>query len=148
MNARKSVAKQWKRKNGKRGFTLVELSVVLLLVSILSVMTVSFSVLVGKQSQKLQSEYLFMEQCASIRADVTDWLYDRVTADAGFTVDGGILSAGGNAYAQTYSEIQEIIFTVSDVGDLLKCTAVSINGAEQTFVISVRTASGESEGGA
>ena len=148
MNARKTVAKQWKRKNGKRGFTLVELSVVLLLIAILSVMTVSFSVLIGKQSQKLQSEYTFMEQCSLLRADVTDWLYENVTADAGFTVADGTLSAGGNTYTRTYSEIQEMLFTANSDGNLLKCTVVSVNGAEQNFVIAVRTVSGESGGGA
>ena len=88
-----------------------------------------------------------MEQCSSLRADVTDWLYDNVTADVGFTVDGGILSVGDNAYEQTFSEIQEIIFTVSADGNLLKCTAMSVNGAKQIFVIAVRSASGKPEGG-
>lgn len=148
MNARKSVAKQWKRKNGKRGFTLVELCVALFLIVLLSSMTVTFSALISKQSESLQSDYTFMEQCSLLRADVTDWLYDNVTADAGFTVDGGALSAGGNTYTRTYSEIQEMLFTVNSDGNLLKCTVVSVNGAEQTFVIAVRTVvSGKSEDG-
>ena len=148
MNVIKTAAKNRKRKNGKRGFTLVELCVVLFLIVLLSSMTATFSALVSKQTENLQSYYTFMEQCTMLRADVTDWLYDNITADEGFTVDDGILSVGDNAYEQTFSEIQEMIFTANDDGDLLKCTAVSVNGAEQTLVIAVRMAGGKTEGGA
>jgi prepilin-type N-terminal cleavage/methylation domain-containing protein len=147
MNEKKTDIRKCRLRNGKRGFTLVELCVVLFLIVLLSAMTVSFSALVGKQSKTLQSEYTFMEQCSLLRADVTDWLYDNVTVDSGFAIYGGTLSIGGNTYTQSYSEIRDVSFTANDAGNMLKCTATSESGAELTFVIAVRTAMRKHGGG-
>jgi len=147
MGVEKAAEKRFGGSAGRRGFTLVELCVVLFLVVLLSAMTVTFSGLVSKQSKTLQSEYAFMEQCALLRADVTDWLYGNVTSDRGFSVDGGRLSAGGEPYTQSYSEIRDVVFTANGDGSLLRCTATSANGAAYTFVVAVRTAVGGQGGG-
>lgn len=147
MNERKSAINRFSRSTDKRGFTLVELCVTLFLIVLISSMTVTFSALISKQSESLQSDYTFMEQCSLLRADVTDWLYDNVTVDSGFAIYGGTLSIGGNTYTQSYSEIRDVSFTANDAGNMLKCTATSESGAELTFVIAVRTAMRKHGGG-
>ena len=142
MNERKTAEKRIKRGKDKRGFTLAELCVVLFLIVLLSTMTVTFSELVGNRSKDLQNEYVFMEQCSLLKNDVTDWICDNITAETGFTTDGGVLSAGGYTYIQSFSEIREAVFSANNGGDLIKCTVTGVNGNELTFVIAVRTAVG------
>ena len=63
--------KQNSSRVGKSGFTLVELSVVLALMAILSVMTVSFSVLMNGLVSENMAQYDFLADCATLKKDLS-----------------------------------------------------------------------------
>ena len=58
------------KKSGKRGFTLVELSVVLLLLSILTGMIISFTLLVRKNNAQMNEELAFATDADAVRTAV------------------------------------------------------------------------------
>lgn len=125
--------------NGKRGFTLAEICIVLALVAILSAMTVTFSTLTGNTVAQNREDYRFLEQCDLLRQNLTD----RIAAGddtVAFTKDSnnqfvvnnvapefkdGTLKFGN--YEMTgLTEVKEIAFDIQD--NLIKCTVTSTNG--------------------
>lgn len=159
------------RRLGRKGFTLVELSIVLVLVAILGTMTVSFTTLVSGYSGNNQKEYEFLEQCTRFKQTLTDWISDhddtahtftikKTTDNNAFTVAPG--STESNSYsvvfmsdfqslhlgADTYafSAIGSVSF--SSNGQMIKCTLTSASNENlsKSFVFSLRCAKVEKEG--
>lgn len=125
------------------GFTLVELTIVLLLVAILSTMTVSFSTLVSGYAKNNRAEYEFMEQCAKLKEELTLWVSMQDGTDVTFTVQNDSLQAGSETFTYTDTQIKSITYTAN--GNLIKCTVTGTNGSEQAFVLYPRC--GSIEGG-
>lgn len=86
------------RANGKGGFTLVELSVVLALLAILTTMIVSFSALMNGVAAENQAEYDFLEDCAKLKDELTEWSAEHDTVDSVFSVHAdGVLTVTQNS---------------------------------------------------
>lgn len=126
--------------NGKRGFTLAEICIVLALVAILSAMTVTFSTLTGNTVAQNREDYRFLEQCDLLRQNLTD----RIAAGDGtvaftqsegeplkvngqaLTFEDGKLLYGDTEVTTGLTEVKEIAFDIQD--KLIKCTVTSTNG--------------------
>lgn len=134
----------------KRGFTLVELSVVLALLSIITIMTVSFSIMLSKFTAENTRNYDFLQDCAVVEREIIDWATSNAntgtefsiqdnklqltnTVEAGWVTlsasfDGGIFSLGGEDV--TGGEMVTGVGTIERVsfatnGKLIKCTLFS-----------------------
>lgn len=147
---------------GKRGFTLVELSVVLALVVILTAMTVSFSVLMNGYAAESEAEYGYLEDHADLKDALCDWLAEMDTQGNSFsvsadyktlTVDGqDVTFSGGTLYLGVEKQlpglenIDRVKFEISDDGKLIKCTTYRYgeNGQEMvnSFVFARRCVGG------
>lgn len=129
----KNTGKEATASRRKSGFTLVELTIVLLLVAILSTMTVTFSNLVGKQTTAAKKDYAFLEQCTDLKTKVTNYVYEQKE----ITITDQKLKK--KDFAEDYTEIRSVTFDYSrEYATLLKCTAESTGGRTQTFVIYLR----------
>lgn len=142
---------------GKRGFTLVELSVVLALVVILTAMTVSFSVLMNGYAAESEAEYGYLEDHADLKDALCDWLAEMDVSDNEFVANGGTLTVGQEYFGTVVGEevsfsdgklivkdsgetepkkillsglenIESIVFIVSDDFKLIKCITTSRGG--------------------
>lgn len=141
---------------GKSGFTLVELSVVLALIAILTTMIASFSVLMNGFASESKTEYKFSEDHATLKDVFGIWIAENdakgnvfaVGIDGTLTVAGrsvsfsdGVLSLGEKQRSGLDS-IDGVSFTTN--GKLLKCVTYRIgkNGerTENSFVFSLRAA--------
>ena len=78
--------KQNKRSVGKRGFTLVELSVVIALLAILATMTVTFTVMMSDVSDDIRSEYEYLEDYSKAKEDISKWLKENDVAGKVFVL--------------------------------------------------------------
>ena len=114
--------------NGKRGFTLVEICVVLMLVSIITVMVVSFTVLVGNHSRNQLSDFEFLEDFTDLKAEINAWVREYDTAGANFFISEGRLSVslddGSEEIFDVKSELEEIkslSFELSESTKMIKC---------------------------
>ena len=143
-----------KRKNkgnnaldGKRGFTLAELFVVMALLSILVVMIVSFSVLVNGYAGDSRAVTDYIEDCDAAKAALIDCARARdesgtfVTpaisfADGTLEIDGETVSTDLDALAG---------ITLDQSGKLLRFTLTPTNEAmdDFVFVIALRFATVE-----
>lgn len=148
------------RQNSRKGFTLIELSVVLVLVALVAAMTVSFSVLIGKYVTKNNSTHKFYEQCAELRQTLSELLLredeegkECFVSDSALQGSGYSLAFAENALAVTiggteeekaFGEIASLKFEVCPGGRAVKCTAVKAgeeeDGNVQTFLIALRCA--------
>ena len=146
----KNKAKNRNGIGGKRGFTLVELSVVLLLLSILLGMTATFTVLARQNNKKANDDVAFLDEVTSIKNAVTAWASERDTEGTVYRVDAdGSLWIDDDAFALTedslllgekkldgIEKVQGITFSSNQT--LIKCTLwrESAGGArdERTFV--------------
>ena len=70
----------------RRGFTLVELTIVLTVMAIISSMIVSFSVLISAQVNKNDARADFLEQTATFRTQIQQEFAKIDAANARFTV--------------------------------------------------------------
>ena len=112
----------------KRGFTRLELSIVLFLMAVIVTMTVSFSKLVGKYTNINNTEYEFLVQCSDLKTDITKYVYENTS----ITLE----DLNEQNFAKNYSEIESVTF--SNNGSLLKSVVKSVTGKEQTFVVYLR----------
>lgn len=90
-----------KSRSNTRGFTLVELSIVMALVAILAVMIVSFTSLTSLRVRQATARTDFMDAVADYRAGVTDGfaLIDtNTTKPFTVSVDGRELKIGGEPF--------------------------------------------------
>ena len=142
------VQKQNKKSVGKRGFTLVELSVVMALVAILATMTVSFTVLMSGFANDSRAEYEYLEEYSNLKEALSNWLQendiDGATFNA-FTVESNGFYVNkiekhvhfendtlylGNE-TKSFDSIDSVTFAAID-GKLIKCTTTRKN-SEQTM---------------
>lgn len=148
--------KKWRKvKNSKSGYTLVELCIVLLLLGILTTMIVTFSSLISTYSKDSRAEHEFFEDCADIKAKITELAAENDLPEASFSINDGKLSINDKAFAffegslklgediclENLNSIYEIKF--SGNGKIIKC---EIKGGteekprESSFVFSLRVA--------
>ena len=148
----------------RRGSTLVELIVAMALVSIVSIMIVSFSAMAHSFSGDEQGKHQFIDDCAAIRRDINDFL---LTCDTEKDVVGGsetVITVASNGLNCTNGKFIGAIYTSDKVmlGDrvldgvaaitfvptsnpkLLKCTVTGATEKgqtySQTFVFALRCA--------
>lgn len=143
--------------HNKRAFTLVEITIVLLLVSILSVMTVTFSNLVSSYVSDNKIEYDFYEQYGYIRneiieevskldCDTTQFLinnsnYSLIIKKGDVTdnilfLNNELLLNSDKLNTMTLSEISNITFLINN--KLIKCTVTSKTKQKLSFLIAIR----------
>ena len=84
---------------GKRGFTLVELSVALALLAILTAMIVSFSVLVSGYAKDGRAVADRVEDCTQAKEAILSYVRARDVQGASFTVAADSLSASDGSSA-------------------------------------------------
>ena len=128
---------------GKSGFTLVELSIVMTLLVIVTAMIVSFSVLMNKFSSQSKAEYDFLEEYATLKEELSTWIAENDISGAEFviTMNGQILSVDdhgnqayfanevltlgtpGEGHNTAFEQIKEIRFNKND--KLIKCSVTS-----------------------
>ena len=146
---------------GKCGFTLVELSVVLALLAILTTMIISFSVLMSGFAEGSKAEYAFLEDHAALKDALCSWVAENDEADSVFSITdngvltlangmtgkvvlfrNGVLSMGAKQVANLGS-IDSVVFTAND--KLIKCvtSGIGMNGEriECSFVLFIRCGS-------
>lgn len=163
----KTVEKPNKVKNNKRGFTLVELTIVMALLAIVTGITVSFSVLMKDVTADNRDEYEFLEQNIELKEAICAWVAENDVEGSKFTANGDTLiveNAGkemtlrlsnGRLYYSDdeqqknivletdLDEITRMIFSVKGDKKLLKCETIHENDEGNTvltnaFVISLR----------
>ena len=159
---------EYSAKKNKRGYTLLELTIVLALTAIVATMVVSFSTLVSKYNKGSRADYAFFEDCAALKKQVTQLVSEEDVLGANFKVDGEILAITNaeNEKKFTFSEecllklgeselgkfeaIDGVEFSAND--KLIKCTMhyIKDGGAskEVSFVFSLRCGNIISEGAA
>lgn len=153
------------RRNGKRGYTLVELSVVLLLIAILTGMIASFSALANQHAQDVRKEYAFVEQCSTLRQELGDWIALNDQSGATITANDGTLTITVNGTSVTASLVEGVLhlgdgtielgklssvsFSLTD--GIIKCVASDGGSLQQAFAFAVRcgtvNVSTQTEGG-
>ena len=143
----------------KRGFTIVELSVVLALMAILVTLIISFSVLMSGFAEGNKVEYAFLKEHATLKDALCSWVAENDGPDSVFSIDNdGTLTVTANGDARTVSfvdgalslagarimwldAIDGVVFTVND--KLIKCVTYRNreNGEpiECSFVLSIRS---------
>lgn len=140
-----------RRIQGKRGFTLVELSVVIALLAILSVMTVTFSTLVGKYVSSATHDYNYSEELSDVKQKLIKELSFSDTSESYFDIDNGALTIrdedgktiktisfeGGSltigSDTKSYDTINKIKFEMNDKC-IIKCT---VDGTNDVFIYSL-----------
>lgn len=91
-------------RKGRGGFTLVELCIVIALLAIVTTMTVSFSLLMDRDTKKNQAKYDFMEEVTRIREEAVKCIsvYD-------INVNDEITASGNGVYKNSNIETLEPI---------------------------------------
>ena len=143
------VHKQNKKSVGKRGFTLVELSVVIALVAILATMTISFTVLMSDFANDSRAEYEYLEEHSNLKEALTTWLEENDVVGAtfnAFTVESNdfyvngtekrVYFENGTLYlgdeTKSFDSIGGVTFAELG-GKLIKCTTTSSKNSNQTM---------------
>lgn len=145
----------------KRGFTLVELTVVMALVAILMVMIVSFSTMMGDFAGAEESEYAFLEDVSALKETLSDWVAENDVEGNVFSVsDSGVLSFngsevdvsgsnlryGGETMKGNLDEIASVYFETDTDTKVIKCTVTGTTSNNKiSFVIALRSATVQQE---
>ena len=144
----------------RRGSTLIEMIIAMALIAIVSIMIVSFSAMTHSFAGDEQNKHSFIDECAEIRRDISDFLLTCDVAGEEVTLHGDYgLSGGGDQFfwhshpkeldGKVYENIDDISFEIGS-SKLLKCTVTGISekGVEykQTFVFALRCATFKKEG--
>ena len=155
---------EYSAKKNKRGYTLLELTIVLALTAIVATMVVSFSTLVNKYNKGSRADYAFFEDCAALKKQVTQLVSENDVKGKSFDVTGNILTIGearvsfseegllklGESELGKFEAIDGVEFSAND--KLIKCTMhyIKDGGAskEVSFVFSLRCGNIISEGAA
>ena len=153
----KNKAKNRNGIGGKRGFTLVELSVALALLAILTAMIVSFSVLVSGYAKDGRAVADRVEDCTQAKEAILSYVRARDVKDAYFTIAEDSLSASSDGSSVSFRDgtltlVGEITLTGLDTLDSItfdqsgKIIRVTLNPKEEenaeafTFVLALRWA--------
>ena len=134
------VHKQNKKSVGKRGFTLVELSVVIALVAILATMTISFTVLMSDFANDSRAEYEYLEEHSKLKEEISNWLAERDVTGTTFDTENDLLKINDSEF--NISDIVEDMSKFDSIGGvtfaelggkLIKCTTTSSKNSNQTM---------------
>ncbi len=143
-----------KRIFSRRGSTLIELIISMALIAIVSIMIVSFSAMTHSFAGDEQGKHSFIDECAEIRRDISDFLLEQDIAGNKMTLyeDSGLNGVGDTLYwhshpkklgGKVYENVSDVSFEIGS-SKLLKCTVTCITekGVEykQTFVFALRCA--------
>ena len=138
----------------RRGSTLIEMIIAMALIAIVSIMIVSFSAMTHSFAGDEQGKHSFIDECAEIRRDISDFLLEQDKADNEMTLykDSGLNGEEDAFYwyknykeldDKVYENIDDISFEIGS-SKLLKCTVTGSTekGVEykQTFVFALRCA--------
>lgn len=121
----------------KKGVTLAEICVVLAIISICSVMVVSFSLMVNRRSAAAQARLAAMEDMTSLEIVVESWVERLTVAGATFTGEPEMLSATlqGVSYTCTFDG-ERLVGTLPDGTELTylpeTVTAISFTAAQKS----------------
>ena len=132
------------KKLNKRGFTLIELTMVMAISAIITTMIISFSTLISAQTKKNELRADFMQDVIDFR---TDLQIAFAEIDNGgpynFTVEGETIKIENTAFEfslSAYEYIDEVSFSVSDEGEILKVLLTNTTlTEEQSFVLISKT---------
>lgn len=153
--------------SNKKGFTLVEMSVVLVLIALVSIMIISFSVLIERYIQKNNGAYNFYEECDELKRILFELVQredeeGKVCKVEGTSLKGDgysvtfrgyalVITIDGTESRKEFGEIEKISFVVADTKNAVLCTAVQGGDEEdknvQTFLITMRCGTFESAAG-
>ena len=124
------------KKLNKRGFTLIELTMVMAISAIISAMIISFCTLISAQTKKNELRADFMQNVTDLRTDL-QIAFAEVDDGGEITVDNNIPKIDNNELSfnsDSYEYIDEITFTPQ--GDILKVVAYNETLDEtQSFVL-------------
>lgn len=144
-----------RKENGKRGFTLIELSIVLALVAIISVMVVSFSLLASKRTKDSEKALNFMQDTTAVESVMEGWIDDMERAGATFSIEQERLVATVSGEQFTPSIENEKLVVIFSDGEkteidvtsffTMTCDIKSNASGEQMFIFSLHYT--EDEGG-
>ena len=133
------------KKLNKRGFTLIELTIVMAITAIISVMIVSFTTLISAQVNKNDLRADFMEQVLTLRTDLqTEFAkVDGTVTEYHFTVDvvAKTLNIENTSFTFTWNDYEYIDeMRVSSNGNVAKITLINKDLQEsQSFVLISKT---------
>ena len=133
------------KKLNKRGFTLIELTIVMAITAIISVMIVSFTTLISAQVNKNGLRADFMEQVLTLRTDLqTEFAkVDGTVTEYHFTVDvvAKTLNIENTSFTFTWNDYEYIDeMRVSSNGNVAKITLINKDLQEsQSFVLISKT---------
>ena len=121
--------------SGTRGFTLVELSVVMALLAILAVMIVSFTSLTSLRTKQATARTDCMDAFSAYRTAVTDGFAEMDKSDTfSFRVENGVLVIGTETFAPDADRIDGITAETNDT--LLRITITNDTlSLTESFVI-------------
>ena len=126
-----------KRKPNKRGFTLVELTIVMAITAIISVMIVSFSVLISAQVRKNNLRADFLESVITLRTDLQKQFAEVDGREITISEDKKTLTIDNPNFSfdwGKYKYIDETTFSKS--GKILKVTVTNDTLHEtQSFIL-------------
>ena len=144
------------RKSRNKGFTLAELVIVMALLAIVTVMIVSFSVLMSKQVGDNTARSSFLDSVVTLKSDLTNKLstIDEKGATITVTVDNTakeltfISNKAENKFTYSFTDLKhldeinlEIIEGADNTAPLLKIIVISTElNITQTFTLPSRTA--------
>ena len=139
----------------RRGSTLVELIVAMALVSIVSIMIVSFSAMAHSFSGDEQGKHQFIDDCAAIRRDINDFLLkqDNAGNEVKLAEDYGLSCNSDTLFwhnyphklgEKVYENVDDVSFEIGSNNKLVKCTVTGATEKgqtySQTFVFALRCA--------
>lgn len=135
--------------SGKRGFTLVELSVVLALVAIITAMIVSFSIMMNNFFETAQAEYDFLEDSNTLKNQIIKKISEYDNSENTISVQNKKLQVKSEDSEDSKNiDLSDLIgdnFKVefaAGENNLIRCTVISKNSNSHStsFVIALRSA--------
>ncbi|MBE7080423.1 MAG: prepilin-type N-terminal cleavage/methylation domain-containing protein [Clostridiales bacterium] len=126
------------KKLNKRGFTLVELTMVMAITAIISVMIVSFSTLISAQTRKNNLRADFLESVITLRTDLQkQFAEDDNGSSISISADNKTLKIGNSDFSfpwEEYEYIDEHEFDIN--GKIIKVTLTNKKLSEsQSFTL-------------
>ena len=155
------------KKLGKRGYSLVELCIVLALIAVVATAVVSFYRLMSGTLNDTRSAYAYLEDHNALKKKFDEWAAEKDTPGSVFSVSEDrklcITENGatydvkflddklffGGQYASGFDQISGIYFEADETKTMIKCvTYYETRGGdrmEEQFVFSLRCGSIDSE---
>ena len=130
-----------RKKLNNRGFTLIELTIVMAISAIISVMIISFTTLISAQVKKNNLRADFMQSVMDFRTDLQG-AFAEIDNGNPIIVENNIVKIDNNelSYLESYEYIDTITFDVE--GKILKVTVTNARLQEnQSFILISKTGS-------